>query len=535
MKYILIKEKVYNVVLLGCDKTETDEKRLEMNASAMSSILWSLHDSVMRQSLSFLQEKFFKFRLDMSKDIDVNLDDFNKVIQAMKLGGDDTIKKYSATVLLNAIPNKFNDVKSVIRYGRNVVTYDIVVNGLKSKELDMKHGSSSSSKNSGEIMHVRGRTTERSKPNHASDKKKPRSKFRNGNRKCYKCNESGHYANKCDKPKKFKKKGDNSSENHANLVVGSENYGDVLMVSDLFSEPFVNFVSNSLSETEWLIDSGCTFHMSHCKSMFSNLKTVENGSVSMENENKSPVVGIGEICLKFDSGSSLTLKMDMIFNENDFPCLSDSMPVTAPSKVEHLPVLSELDKHASMPENDIMHENENVDYHEDVRDPNDLQDNQTINPDNSEEGTNFNVLQNYQLIRDRVKRTVRQPQRTLISILESPEPIASPPWSTSERVVSYSIRPIQQSESDFSRLTERILALRFRAKNAVEYVNLSARGSIAPKPSNSNHHPWGNRVSNGFVVMTSRAEIKMDVGVRFRKSIKEFIYFLTSVQIKGAI
>ncbi|KAH6834915.1 transport/golgi organization-like protein [Perilla frutescens var. hirtella] len=162
-------------------------------------------------------------------------------------------------------------------------------------------------------------------------------KSRTRNRKCYNCNEPGHYDNKCDKPKKIKKKYENSSDNHANVAIDSENYGDVLMVSDMFSEPYVNSVSNSLSESEWLIDSGCTF------------------DVSIE--------------------------------------------------VEHLPVLSKLDKPDNVPEYD------NLDHPEDGRDLNDLQDNPNENLDNSEEGRDSNVLQNYQLTRDRVRRTVRQPQR----------------------------------------------------------------------------------------------------------------------------
>lgn len=51
-------------------------------------------------------------------------------------------------------------------------------------------------------------------------------------------------------------------------------------------------------------------------------------------------------------------------------------------------------------------------------------------------------------------------------------------------------------------------------------VNPSMRGSIAPKLSNPSRRPWGNRVSDGFVVMASRDETKVDAGVRSRKSVK---------------
>ncbi|KAL7130574.1 hypothetical protein ABFS83_13G143100 [Erythranthe nasuta] len=49
---------------------------------------------------------------------------------------------------------------------------------------------------------------------------------------------------------------------------------------------------------------------------------------------------------------------------------------------------------------------------------------------------------------------------------------------------------------------------------------VSARRSIVPKPSNLSTRPWGNRVSDGFIVMGSRAQTKVDGGVLSRKSIK---------------
>ncbi|KAL8469362.1 hypothetical protein ACS0TY_032257 [Phlomoides rotata] len=51
-------------------------------------------------------------------------------------------------------------------------------------------------------------------------------------------------------------------------------------------------------------------------------------------------------------------------------------------------------------------------------------------------------------------------------------------------------------------------------------VKPSVRKSIVPKPSNLSSRPWGNRVSDGFVVMSSRAKTKMDAGVISRKSVK---------------
>lgn len=47
--------------------------------------------------------------------------------------------KYAPIVLLNLIPDSFNNVKSTMKYGRDSFTLDIVVDGLKSKEFDLRH------------------------------------------------------------------------------------------------------------------------------------------------------------------------------------------------------------------------------------------------------------------------------------------------------------------------------------------------------------------------------------------------------------
>ena len=39
---------------------------------------------------------------------------------------------------MNAIPDTYGDVKTTIKYGRDSVPLDIIINSLKSKELELK-------------------------------------------------------------------------------------------------------------------------------------------------------------------------------------------------------------------------------------------------------------------------------------------------------------------------------------------------------------------------------------------------------------
>ncbi|CAH9068092.1 unnamed protein product [Cuscuta europaea] len=137
--------------------------QIEMSETACSTIYLNLTDSVLRKvgifesakalwekldslyidtplpGKLFLLEKFFRFRLDLTKDIDENLDVFDKLIQNIKQAGDKHIDDYTPIVLLSVIPDSYNDVESAIKYGRDEISLDIVVNGLRSKELDLKH------------------------------------------------------------------------------------------------------------------------------------------------------------------------------------------------------------------------------------------------------------------------------------------------------------------------------------------------------------------------------------------------------------
>ncbi|KAL2233632.1 UNVERIFIED_CONTAM: hypothetical protein Sindi_1543200 [Sesamum indicum] len=162
MKGILIQQKVFKAIDGKYAENISEEKKLENDEFAYSSIVLNLSDTVLRKvgklesskalwdkleelfteislpNKLFLLEKFFRYKLDLSKNIDENLDDFTKLIQDIKLAGDKYIDEYSPIVLLNAIPESYSDVKAAIKYGRDSINLETVVNGLKSKELDLK-------------------------------------------------------------------------------------------------------------------------------------------------------------------------------------------------------------------------------------------------------------------------------------------------------------------------------------------------------------------------------------------------------------
>ncbi|KAK6130460.1 hypothetical protein DH2020_035798 [Rehmannia glutinosa] len=162
MKGILIQQKYFKAVEGKFGEKDSEELKTELDEYVYSSIILNLSDSELRKvrklssakdlqkkleelytdtslpSKLFLLENFFRFKLDLTKDMDENLDIFTKLIQDIKLTGNKNIDDYSPIILLNVIPDSYSDVKSAIKYGRDQISLEIVVNGLKSNELDLK-------------------------------------------------------------------------------------------------------------------------------------------------------------------------------------------------------------------------------------------------------------------------------------------------------------------------------------------------------------------------------------------------------------
>ncbi|KAL0320497.1 UNVERIFIED_CONTAM: hypothetical protein Sradi_5311200 [Sesamum radiatum] len=200
MKGILIQQKVFKAISDKYPENISEEKILENDEYAYSSIILNLSDSVIRKvgkqksakelwkkleelytetslpTKLFLLEKLFKYKLDLSKNIDDNIDEFTKLIQDIMLTGDESIDEYSPIVLLNAIPDTYSDVKSAIKYGRDTVNLETVITGLKSKEIDLK--TNVPSQNHNEVNFVRSRGKYRDNRNNHDKRGKNRSRSR---------------------------------------------------------------------------------------------------------------------------------------------------------------------------------------------------------------------------------------------------------------------------------------------------------------------------------------------------------------------
>lgn len=89
--------------------------------------------------------------------------------------------------------------------------------------------------------------------------------------KCNYCHKTGHVKWDCYQlKKKANKQVPKESKNSANFHEGYES-AEVLMITE-----------KGCTE-EWILDSGCTFHMTHCRDYFTEISEFEGGQVIMGN------------------------------------------------------------------------------------------------------------------------------------------------------------------------------------------------------------------------------------------------------------
>ena len=147
-------------------------------------------------------------------------------------------------------------------------------------------------------LYVRGRPPKKDtwkKKNEGSKGSKSKSKGKSI--VCYECQEEGHYKRQCPKLRQGENKNkDSTSEGkNANIVYNEDN-------------SYVLTIAPDSCDSGWILDTGCSFHMTPNRDWIQDYEEFDGGSVLMGNHAACKVVGIGSVRIKMKDGSVLDLK-----------------------------------------------------------------------------------------------------------------------------------------------------------------------------------------------------------------------------------
>ncbi|KAG8499139.1 hypothetical protein CXB51_005544 [Gossypium anomalum] len=116
-------------------------------------------------------------------------------------------------------------------------------------------------------------------------------------KRCRYCKKLGHVKADCYKLRN-KRAAESNEEDVTGANLADENGDDFLLVS----------TSDNIKLTsEWILDSGCSFHMCPNREWFSTYSLVEGGVVRVGNNSFSKVIGIGTVKIKMHDGTIRTL------------------------------------------------------------------------------------------------------------------------------------------------------------------------------------------------------------------------------------
>ncbi|GJT89190.1 putative RNA-directed DNA polymerase [Tanacetum coccineum] len=188
-----------------------------------------------------------------------------------------------------------------------VITMELAKGSILNEEMRRKSQGSSSQLDV-LVTERQGRSQNRgpsNRGNHCSSSSK--GKF--ADVECYHCHKKGHTMKFCRQLKKENKK--KNYNNQKNKHKKDDDGDDNTEVNTTTDEFFVcydyDMVNLANDDSSWILDSGATCHVATRKDYYSSYTPGDFGVVRMGNTGLSRIAGIGDICLKFDTGMELVL------------------------------------------------------------------------------------------------------------------------------------------------------------------------------------------------------------------------------------
>ena len=267
------------------------EQRYAFSKETSANKLWvALEEKFLKknsQNKLHLKKRLFRFTYVPSTTMNDHITKFNQLVTDL-LNMDETFKDEDlALMLLGSLPEEFEFLETTLLHGRSDISLSEVCAALYSYEQRKKDKQKNSIRDT-EALVVRGRSYTRKK----TQKGRSKSKSRLGKDECAFCHEKGHWKKNCPKLK-------NKGKAAVDACVAKHDTSD--------SELSLVASSSSFHSDEWILDSGCTYHMSPNREWFSDLVELNGGVVYMGNDNACKTVGIGSIQLKNQDGSTRVL------------------------------------------------------------------------------------------------------------------------------------------------------------------------------------------------------------------------------------
>ncbi|KAH9751241.1 Integrase catalytic domain-containing protein [Citrus sinensis] len=251
--------------------------------------LWAnLERLYMTKSLAnrlYIKKKMFSLRMIKEASLDEHIDEFNKVCDELETIDEGLSDESKALLLISSLPKLYEHFVDASLYERQTLSLEEVKSALGTKKLKDKQDKPESELSEGLVA----RSIFEKREN--KGKKQGRSKSKQKHLKCFHYHKEGHFKKDFHERKSKQKEPKDKSRNAA-----------IATKETSFETIEVLIATKEKPQGQWVLDSGCTFHMSANRSYFTTYQSYDGGMILMGNNSVCKVVGIGTVSLKMYNG-----------------------------------------------------------------------------------------------------------------------------------------------------------------------------------------------------------------------------------------
>ncbi|GJV43754.1 hypothetical protein Tco_1428290 [Tanacetum coccineum] len=230
-----------------------------------------------------------------STKLGYHIDDFNKLILDLTNVDIEIEDQDQALMLLTLFPSSYENFVEKLLYGRESLTMKDVLATLNSRKL--KKRAKGKKKEISDGLYVRGRSDHSGKA-HSGGSLRFKSRGGTGKLKCFICHSEDRLKRDCPMKKSsgFAKKGKHDQVSDSSNDEGNAYFGEALVV-----------VRNE-EMTEFVIDSGGSYHMKHMSDFLYVFNVVDGSLVQLSDNMTCTINGAREVKIQLHDGSSFMLE-----------------------------------------------------------------------------------------------------------------------------------------------------------------------------------------------------------------------------------
>lgn len=286
-------EKAKDMIILNIGNQVLRKIKHCTTATAMWSSLERLYLSKSLPNRIFVQSLFYTFKCDSSKSIDINVDDFLKIVAEMGSLNVSVTDEIQAIVFLSSLPTIYDQLKHTLKYGKDSLTLEEVISAARSKQREIQD-SGRNEKGTASVLYSSERGRQSRRDHSDSRGNKGRSKSRGRKVTCWYCKKEGHV-----KADYFARKKRMEQDSDGEVAVAITSLDD--------APNALTTVGNEASE-DWVIDSECTHHMTCHREWFTDFEEITSSKVLLGDYTSIETLGIGTVKINTRGGTVKMLK-----------------------------------------------------------------------------------------------------------------------------------------------------------------------------------------------------------------------------------